>query len=139
MATKKKSKVALDPKPEDFERLGSAIMGRAETGSQTFNRTFLEFFGVDQGVCALVWRKLKIDPEAHEEDKDCEPKYLHWGLLWLKDYSTEAKLCKLVSDDNQAIDQKEFCEKAQLFVEKIADLHTDVVSNTLEMLTILSC
>jgi hypothetical protein len=136
MVTKKKSKVALDPKPEDFERLGSAIMGRAETGSQTF----LEFFGVDQGVCALVWRKLEIDPDAHEEDKDCEPKYLLWGLLWLKDYSTEAKLCKLVSDDNQAIDPKEFREKAQLFVEKIADLHTDVVSNNANAyFSLLSC
>lgn len=87
-----------------------------------------------------MWRKLEIDPDAHEEDKDCEPKYLLWGLLWLKDYSTEAKLCKLVSDDNQAIDPKEFREKAQLFVEKIADLHTDVVSNNANAyFSLLSC
>jgi hypothetical protein len=127
----KKSKVALDPQPEDFERLGAVIMGRAESGSATFGRTFLDFFGVDHAVCAEAWRRCEINPDTHEEDKDCEPKHLLWGLLWLKSYATEAQLCKLASVNiNQAVDPKDFREKAQLFAQKIANLHPDVVSKS---------
>ena len=127
----KRLRMALDLCPEDFQQLGAAIMGQSTNRSETsFDRSFLEFFGVDPDVCARVWVELGIDPDAHEEDKGLEPQHLLWGLLWLKDYSTEGKLCKLVSTNNHAVDPKDFRLKTQNIVERIADLHPDVVSQS---------
>lgn len=126
----KKSKIAYELTAQEFWRLGASIIGKATTGSEdALRRFFLEFFGVNEAVCALVWHKLGINEESNEEDcKGCEPCHLLWGLLWLKDYSTEAKLCKLVATDQQAVDPKEFRARSQFIVERIADIHADVVS-----------
>lgn len=127
----KKTKVNLNPTEDDFKTIAAAIMGQSTLGSEkTFDRRFLEFFGISVAMCVVVWKMLDINPEVYDEDKGAEPKHLLWALLFLKLYNKEGPNCKMVGPNGIAVDPKTFRHWCWLFIEKVAILHTEVVSNS---------
>ena len=111
--------------PHVFLTLANGIMSRNHfTSEKTEKRQFHATFGTLAEVCVELWEK--IDPTS-TMPKRVQPAHLLWALMFLKLYSTEPVLSSMVG----GVDEKTFCKWAWLFVQQIAELEDEVVSNIL--------
>lgn len=100
-----------------------AVVAR-ETLEKTHNsakeedKMFRRFFGAPIAIVADIWNRLDGNIE-----KSSKPKHLLWALVFLKVYSTEDVHCRIVGWP----DPKTFWKWSWYFIEKMADLASDVI------------
>lgn len=84
----------------------------------TYKRRFRTFFGVDPSTCIRLW-----DMISEQAPIGCVPRYLLFGLLFLKAYSCEhinAALC--------SVSEKTFRKWSWIIVELLANIPGSPVS-----------
>jgi hypothetical protein len=115
----------LNVSPEEFEEEARKVLrlrtGADKMSASTEKREFRSSFGVTFEVCSDVWRRL--DPKRGIS-KFAKPKHLLWAFVFLAVNGSEPVNCRLVGTR----DQKSFRYWSWLFVEKIRNLESDVVS-----------
>jgi hypothetical protein len=92
---------------------GAAIMPQV--------RKFRSKFGTGPEVCAALW--LLLFPDLIADEKACA--HILWALMWLKTYAKEEPLTLL----GGGVDAKTYRKWAWFYINAIADLEPDVVSN----------
>jgi hypothetical protein len=113
-----------------IREVGAVIMKRESDikynhkSKQVFDSQWIQFFGVEDVVCMEAWNMLRINPFADEEVRQAEPKHMLWGLMWLKGYDTESKMCSHAG----CKDKGTFRKWSKIFVRRLAWLIHDVVS-----------
>jgi len=89
---------------------------------------FTSVFGTSPAVVTYIWNLLKPYETITDTGTEAmEPKHILWGFLLLKTYRKEEQHCALAG----GVGAKTFQKWAWLFVESIADLEPEVVSNRL--------
>ena len=91
-----------------FDGLGSKIMNKTPSPSQYYARRFYSLFGLSPTSVADLWKLLPKIPGG-------KPRYLLWGLLFLKLYDTEHVLSSLAG-----CDEKTFRKWVWIFVRQLA-------------------
>jgi hypothetical protein len=87
---------------------------------------FCSFFGTRQEIVEMVWDMLG---EGGLRPEKSEPKHLLWALYILKVYPREGPGCSTVGGSKGAIDPKTMQKWVWLFLERIAELSDNVVSD----------
>jgi hypothetical protein len=90
------------------------------------DRRFRELFGASIGVVLHVWHAMEEGGLLPNKSK---PKHLLWTLYFLKVYPREAPGCSAVGGGGGDINPKTLRKWVWLFIERIAELADDVVSN----------
>lgn len=82
-----------------FLKIGNKItQTKCRQKMSTKIRRFKSHFGVTPFVCAIIWDKI-----FGEAPNDYKPKYLLWGLNFLKHYSNEHTRHSLLRADEKTI------------------------------------
>jgi len=105
----------------DIQNRTSRNVGTAEME----DRRFRELFGARVEIVVLLWEMMEEDNLLPEKSK---PKHLLWSLYFLKVYPREGAGCAAVGGSGGAIDPKTLRKWVWLFVERIAELADDAVS-----------
>jgi hypothetical protein len=116
---------AASPTPEDIIRCGRDIMHRDPfkiKAQATEESLFRSLFGCAPAVALTVWTMVSDDAEA----LPIGATMLHflWALLFLKVYGNQATLLSLAGRP----DDKTFRKWVWIFIPRIANLQTQVVS-----------
>ena len=110
----------------DLLEVARKIWNRGNNGNvkcdSTEDRDFREFFGCSLSIAGEVWDMLRTEALLPE---DGMPRHLLCALMLMKIYGKEKTLCTLAG----GIDKKTFRKWAWLFIIKMADLESSVVSN----------
>jgi hypothetical protein len=115
----------LNVSPEEFEEEARKVLrlptGADKMSASTEKREFRSSFGVTFEVCSDAWRRLE---PKRRISKFAEPKHLLWAFVFLAVNGSEPVNCRLVGTG----DRKSFRYWSWLFVEKISNLESEVVS-----------
>jgi hypothetical protein len=87
---------------------------------------FRSFFGARQDIVKMVWDMLG---KRFLHPKKSKPKHLLWALYFLKVYLSEGPGCSAVGGSKGAINPKTMQKWVLLFLERIAELANNVVSD----------
>jgi len=112
-----------------FFRAARDIQNRTSRNAGTAameDRRFRELFGTSIGIVLQVWHMMDDGGLLPEKT---EPKHLLWTLYFMKVYPREAPACSAVGGSGGAVDPKTLRKWVWLFMERIAELADDVVSN----------
>ena len=115
--------------PEAFRILGLKLMGfkDEQTGNAIHldNRRFRSNYGVSWSVCSDTWNKLwDTNHPILSQRRVCANHFL-WCLMLMKSYDSESK-----SAGSCDTTEKSFRKWSWGFMEAIADLHSEVVSES---------
>ena len=116
--------------PDAFRILGlKLVMGfkKEQTGNSINmdNRRFRSNYGVSWSVCSDTWNKLwDTNHPILSQRRVCANHFL-WCLMLMKSYNTESKSAGACDTT-----EKSFCKWSWGFMEAIADLHSEVVSES---------
>ena len=114
-----------DPNLETVNRFAREIWRRDPDKAKSLmreDRRFREFFGCSAVVALSVWRRLELGSLVPD---DGTIKHLMWTLLFMKVYPKKEVMCILI----QVNDPKTYRKRIWSFMEAIADLAGQVVSN----------
>ena len=105
-------------------------MGRKNSGMDGTvpERQFRAFFGCSSLVCSALWQKLHAARGINMILEGLSMDHILWGLMLLKLYNLETP-----NSSFAGVDEKTFRKWSYLAIECIADLHTEVVSQTFYM------
>ncbi len=87
---------------------------------------FHDFVGANISIMSMVWDMLMANGLRPEKSR---PKHLLWALYFLKVYPKQSPGCLVVGASMGAVDPKTMRKWVWQFIENIADLADDVVSN----------
>jgi len=109
---------------DDFELLGSKMMGFNKKGKKAIKHHFMAHFGLDPKMVSIVWQKLAASGWLRFAGvRGAKPEHFLWCLYWFKCYDTE-ELCAA----RVGCDEKTFRKWAWFYAEGIANLSSSVVS-----------
>ena len=98
------------------------IRGGKQSATMTEDRLFRQFFGCGAIVALALWNLLMADTQIAS---DVSIEHMMWALLFLKTYSRESVLVRMLG---RPVDEKTFRESMWTMVDAIATLEPTVVS-----------
>ena len=99
---------------------------RPDAAASTKIRAFHETFGTSLPIVSMVWSMLWEEDVVPEGGR---PKHLLWALHFLKVYPLQAPGCAAVGGSAGAVDAKTHKKWVWAFIDAIAELVDEVVSN----------
>lgn len=128
--------------PEEFLKIGMGLLQKPLEGSEKIQRRrFVANFGASWEICSILWqlcltsgdvtffKSLESLPSNFERllnRPPYKPKHLLYAMHFMKCYSTENQS----SSELDRADEKTFRKWTWVFIEALAGLKNEVVSNT---------
>ena len=123
----KKQKLSVYITIDELKEIGAKLMNRSTDGSKlAFERRWKNFFNTDLKTCFDLWVLLLHDVTTDPKLNGAAPEHMLWALMFLALNGEESQMT-----GHAGCDEKTWRKWTKLFIERIAGLADEVVSEKL--------